>query len=585
MKRFTTVLLAALAIAATANADEPTFTYQWAHVVDAYTSAGDNVIAAVPDGTGSVYVATSFGTTTSTPYVTFDTDTILGADGYFIQGGNYSGSSNNGNMLLQKVNIESGEVEWFAYTKKGDVDQSATAMALTPDSGLVVVVKTRAWVKTDGYDNLLEYVAPDGFGTTIKDLWTTSSEYRYLILKISKDGELETTSLIAGKPTINGYTASNQIYIYGVVVDDSGNIYVGGNFRTEMYFKNSSGDTVTYTAYNNDGWDGDSQDSLGDLFIAKFDSDGYFTSAIVADNTAEYASYACIDRLAYNDGYIYFDARIKGIDSATTSLGGISISASTSVQTMVVGAITTDMTVSYAKAVQPLLNKSSSYTLQNKNAQYLGGKVYYTGLVNGGFSDDSGNALTDGSSLSMLKGYVLEVEPSTGAVSNAYVWSSSSTISGFFGVFLTDNYVICHGYNMKTTEGGVLVTLNKTDFSLSSYITVCTSGTVALCGQPAVYGDYFVMMNRGKTSSTFYGTDTTFTGLSAWLANYYCYKIEESSSTGVSALDEDEDLTGNYDVYTPGGILLKKADNLNDAKDGLDKGIYIIGNQKVAITK
>lgn len=578
MKKISTLLLAAVATFACANA-ETSISYQWSHAVDGQVAAMDNVVAAVSDELGSAYVITSFGSNSSSPNVYFDGATIIGTDGYAIEGS--TGSSNNNNILIQKVDIATGEVAWFGYTCKGYVEPSYVSLAVTSDGGAVVAVDTRTFVATDGYDNLLEYVDATGRVSTIKDMWAAKQEYRFLLLKLTADGELDWTRLIAGDPQIDDDTTLNQnFYVNSIVVDGDDNIYVAGNFRSTLNFKNSDGTVTTLTAVNNTD---PTLTYYGDLYLAKLDSDGYYSASLVADGTA---SYEVIDNLAYNNGKIYFNGRVMG-DGSSITIGETSITAGSDFRHTIVGSVnTSDLSVNYVNLITSVANSSSKFDAQNKNAQYIDGTVYFTGSVNGGLASADGTTVYFETGATQLRGYVLAIDAESGDVKGAS-YNSTTGISNYFGVYVTDSSVLAHGYNMST-PAAILDEYSTDDYSLTNSISICTYGTVALCGRPCIYGDYFLMMNRGgKNGSTvtasFYDTEDTF-DLYSWSAVYYCYKIGDDDS-GVSSVALDNNISTNQNVYSTNGILIKESDNFSDAKAGLANGVYVIGNQKVLINE
>lgn len=571
MKKITILLFAVFAIIATANAGVPSF--NWAHTVDGATSAGDNIIGTAKAADGDYLIATTFGTTKTDLGVNFDGATLQDKNGNAIEGSPYTGTSNNGNLLLQKVATD-GAVKWFAYTRKGDVEQSCSKIVATTDGGAVAVLKVRAWVKEAGYDNLLEVVDAAGAVTTVKDMGTQAGEYRYLVVKINADGNLEWTRLIAGlaKETSKSITKNNA-YVNGVDVDENDNIYIAGNFRTELYFKKADGNTETLVAKNNANWDGDSQKVIGDLFLVKLDKDGYFVNKLVADGTAACAFF---DNVVYNDGKLYLNGRVQGDGSAMT-LGGKTVNASSTLQTEIIASVnTSDFSVNYVNALTSVANKSGKFVIQNKNVQYVDGKVYFTGLLNGGLANGSAEAFLNTNN-TILKAYLLQVEPSTGEVVNSLV-EAGTGISGYFGVYVGSNNIYAFGYNMG--KGAVLATINKSSFAAGDEYVICKFGMVAACANPIIDGSNFIMMNRGKSASTYYGTDTSFSGLKNWAVTYYSYKMDDN--VGVNGINADN-AAKNYDVYTTSGIFVKGATSMEEAKAGLDKGVYVIGGEKVAV--
>lgn len=573
MKKITFLLLAVFAMFATVNAAEPVF--NWAHTVDGATSAGDNVVSMAKAADGNYYVANTFGTTDASRNVNFDGATIQDKDGNAIEGSPYTGTSNNGNLLLQKVATD-GSVKWFAYTRKGDVNQSNSKIVAAKDGGVIAVLKVRAWVAAAGYDNLIEVVDAAGAVTTVKDMGTQASEYRYLVIKLNAEGSLEWTRLIAGLVrTDTKYATKDNAYIYGVDVDENDNIYLAGNFRTELYFKKADGTTEALVAKNNVEWTGDSQSVIGDLFLVKLDKDGYLTDKLLADGTA---TCAFIDNVAYNDGKIYLNGRVQG-NGTEMKLGDKALNASSERQTMFIASVNTaDMSVNYVNALSSVANSAKRFVLQNKNAQYVDGKVYFTGLLNGGLAKAGSTEPFATNNATVLKAYLLQVDPATGEVLNSFV--NANGISGYFGVYVGSNNIYAFGYHMTAAKGAILTTINKTSFAAGEEYVMCNSGSVATCANPIIDGNNFVMANRGNRTAKYYGTETSFTGMNNWISTFYSYKIDDT--VGVNAVNADNNAK-NYDVYTTSGIFVKNATSFEDAKAGLDKGVYVIGGEKVAV--
>lgn len=579
MKKITPLLFALLALTVTKATADGNLTFNWAHSVDAATSAGDSPIGLVKASDGALYAATQFGTTTSSPNVNFDGEAITDANGTAIEGSPYTGSSNNRNLLLQKLDSETAAVKWFAYTKKGDVDHAATLIAPSSDGGVVFAAKTRAWVSEAGLDNLLEIVDGTGATTTIKDMWTLKSEYRYIVAKLDANGKLVWARLVSGlvkEITVDSKTTTTKenFTIYGLALDADDNVYLAGNFRTEINFKKADGSVETLVAKNVTNWDG-STTTAGDLFIAKLEKEnGYFETSLTAEGTA---TMAYIDNIVYNDGTLYFNGRVQG-DGTTMTLGGKEINASSTLQTQIIGSVNaSDLSVNYVNVLKTMPNSSSKANIQNKNIQYIDGNIYLTGLVNGGFANDDESVIyIDNTTTGQLRGYLLKMNASTGKIESSYL-NKAAGISGYFGVYVASTSTYAFGYNMST--GAILTRISNSDYSLIADTVICKYGTVSLCGKPAIDGDNFVMMNRGKGSATFFGSETSFSS-TTWGNVYYSYKIDDTK-TGINAVKAN--VTANYDVYTLEGIQVKTASTYDEAVKNLRAGTYIIGGKKVAV--
>lgn len=572
MKKITLLLAAFFALATTALADEqPAFTFNWAHSIDGGTTGGDNIVGMANSANGDYYVATSWGSTSTAGQTNlwFDTEVLNGADGKAIVGSPYSsGSSNNGNLLIQKVS-NTGSVAWFGYTRKGDIAADKSHIVATKDGGLLAVVKTRAWVAEAGYDNLIEYVDPTGHTTTIKDMGNVKNEYRYLLLKVDEDGQLQWSRLVAGKveQRTKALTTDNAS-IYGVTLDADGNIYLAGNFRTELYFKKTDGTVETLEAQNTADWNGDSQGVVGDLFLVKLDKEGYFTKALTAEGTA---ASAFVDKIIYTDGSVFFNGRVKGNEGGNYTLGGKAINASTDCEDLILGSVSTaDLSVNYVKVIAP---SGSKKTIQNNGIQYMDGYVYLTGSTMGGltgiYENDKG----------AHRGYLLKVKAATGEVEKNAIYLNSNSISKFCGVYLNGETMYAFGYDMSA--GAVLVPVNPESLALGTATTICKAGTVAVCGTPLMDGENIILINRGRNTASFDGTETSFPTLKSWCVVYYSYKVA-SIPTGVSNIKADAKAAQTA-VYTTDGAQVKSSTNASNATSGLSKGVYVVRGKKVMV--
>lgn len=577
-KKFTLLLFAILSLTMSLNAQSP-LAFQWAHSVDGATTGGDNVMGMCKSSDGYYYIATNFGTSTTQKAlnVWFDGEQLKG-DHSVYEGSPYTGTSQNGNMLLQKV-AKDGSVVWTTFTKKGDVDHAE--IAPTSDGGLIVALKCRAWVKEAGLENMLCYVDATESETNITGD-QVESEYRYLIMKITKTGTIEWYRKITGLVKTNGENkpTKNNIYVNGLAVDEYDNIYLAGNFRTEMYLDKSDETKATLVAKSSvDTWGGDSQNTVGDMFLVKLDSKGYYLNSVVNEGVVDCAF---LDKVVYNDGKLYLDGRMKSVGNEIT-FGGVTVNASKDFQTQLLLSVNTeDLSVNYIKSLTSVANKSGRFVIQNKSVQYLNGYVYFTGLLNGSWQQEgeSENIATNHTS-AQLKGYVLKMNPETGKVEKATVRTDGG-IGGFFGVYEGAEKLYAFGYDFS--GGAIVAPINKNTYAVETPIQVCDYGIVGNATTPIVDGENFVMANRGKSAASFYGTDKKFENLKNWGSVYYSYKMSDVISTGInrptiSGIDSD----AIVDVYTIGGVKVKSGVAASNATEGLAKGIYIVNHKKVIV--
>lgn len=584
-KNFTLLLAAFMLLMVSAQAQSP-LTFQWAHSVDGNTKGGDMIVGMTMSSDGNYYVATTFGTSNDEDdalNVWFDGEKLYNSKNKLVTGSSYVGTSQNGNLLLQKVDKE-GNVLWNMYTLKGDVEHAATKMVPTSDGGVVMAIKTRAWVEAEGLTNLSSIYQPGkrGLKYVITDDLTKPSEYRYVILKITSKGVVDWYQIIRGEVREDTkYATKNNAYVYGLTIDENDNIYVAGNFRTKLWFQDAQNKWNEIDAQNTKDWNGDSQAVTGDLFLVKLNKQGLFLNSFLADGTAKCAF---IDNLCFDDGKLYLNGRVQG-DGTEMKLGGFKVDASSDRQTEILASINaSDLSVNYVKSLESVANTDNRFVIQNKSVQLLNGKLYYTGLLNGSWKQD-GQTLLDNPSSKMLKGYVLQVDPATGHVDNAAIRLDGG-IGGFFGVYEGEKNLYAFGFDF--TSGAILAPISKDKFTLGTATKICSYGTVGICTTPIVDGENFVLAHRGgvarnfSNKASFYGTDFKFENLKCWGTVYYCYKMSDVA-TGVEKVVVNTDSNNPVNVYTLNGVKVKSGVSAAEATQGLAKGIYIINHKKVVV--
>lgn len=584
-KNFTLLLAAFMLLMVSAQAQSP-LTFQWAHSVDGNTKGGDMIVGMTMSSDGNYYVATTFGTSNDEDdalNVWFDGEKLYNSKNKLVTGSSYVGTSQNGNLLLQKVDKE-GNVLWNMYTLKGDVEHAATKMVPTSDGGVVMAIKTRAWVEAEGLTNLSSIYQPGkrGLKYVITDDLTKPSEYRYVILKITSKGVVDWYQIIRGEVREDTkYATKNNAYVYGLTIDENDNIYVAGNFRTKLWFQDAQNKWNEIDAQNTKDWNGDSQAVTGDLFLVKLNKQGLFLNSFLADGTAKCAF---IDNLCFDDGKLYLNGRVQG-DGTEMKLGGFKVDASSDRQTEILASINaSDLSVNYVKSLESVANTDNRFVIQNKSVQLLNGKLYYTGLLNGSWKQD-GQTLLDNPSSKMLKGYVLQVDPATGHVDNAAIRLDGG-IGGFFGVYEGEKNLYAFGFDF--TSGAILAPISKDKFTLGTATKICSYGTVGICTTPIVDGENFVLAHRGgvarnfSNKASFYGTDFKFDNLKCWGTVYYSYKMGDVM-TGVDKVTVDTNDDALVDVYTLNGMKVKSGVSAAEATQGLAKGIYIINHKKVVV--
>lgn len=565
----------------TTSADNLPAEFQWAHSVDGGTKGGDNTVAMCKSG-DYYYIVSSFGAATnqSALNVWFDGEVLKNTTGEAITGAGYEGSSSTSitaNLLLQKVQ-QDGTVVWTAYSNGGDIDWSGTQIAPLSNGGVVLAVKSRIWSANENDKVCFRYNDPKDQQTVISSDKFTASQYNYTICKINPDGEFgDYTNIVMGLRSDLSKNPKNTIYIYGFATDADDNIYLGGNFSTTLNLD----DSHSYEPRHVDGWNGDVQTKVGEMFVAKYNSKLKLQTAIVEGENTGSASCCQIDKLVYNDGKLYAVARVA--NGKNIVFGSKIFNTSVKATPVIMQLSASDLSVNLLNVFEVEVNIKSKYDFKSYGMQYLNGKIYFLGSLNGLWKQD-GKTLLDNTTKDMLKGTVLQVNPATCKVEKA-AFRADGGIGGIYSVFEGQTKLYAFGWDFSA--GAIITPLDKETFVFETATTVCSGGTVANATQPIVDGEYFIMANRSgvagnyTNTATFYGTTTSLSNLKSWNSVYYCYKMTDVLTGIDSAITENTSTT--TDVYTINGIRVKANVSTTEATQGLAKGIYIINHKKVVI--
>ena len=265
---------------------------------------------------------------------------------------------------------------------------------------------------------------------------------------------------------------------------------------------------------------------MGDLFLVQLDSNGFYKKSLLADGTAKCAFF---DKIVYDEGKLYLSARVQG-DGTEMKLGNVLLNLNPDRQTeFLVSVNVSDFSVNYANNLESVSNSSNRFVVQNKGAQFMNGKLYFTGLLNGSWKQNGESVIANPSS-NMLKGFILQIDPFTGIVEKSAILLNGG-ISAFFGIYASSNSLYAYGYDFS--KGAILVPINKDTYSLGDPITVCEYGTVGNAVTPIVDGESLIMANRGgKARATdnkakFYGSSFSFSDMKYWGTVYYSFKINQ----------------------------------------------------------
>lgn len=574
---FTLAALFVAAISASADDTFNTFTIGWHHTLDSQPNAGDSPLSVDVAADGNYLVFHTWGSTggqdgaekDENAQFKIDGVTMLAADGKPIVGAGYwSGNSYNANIGLEKVNKETGAVEWMVYSDRGDCLNGYTHAQPAADGGAYLLLYARHWDEDTETTLIRLRSTKQTEAVTIETqagLFYDSGDnlhkfYVPVLAKVSADGLVEWAKVIIepeGKEIGSRYPAWLS-FTNSFVVAEDGSIYVGGNYRTTITFTDKDGNRTSTTARNVVGWNGDDQNVIGDLYLAKFDAEGNFLKLFTIEGDDSYAAMAFVDNLAVVDGTVYFEGRVQS--NTPFQFGDATITASLTGQSMLYGAFDTDLTPRYVKL---LTQTGTSGVLQCENIQYLNGSLYFTGSsMKQTYTDEDGNTVLapNATGSTLHQGFIIKVNPEDGSIIAAGNQGNPRSISKYFGVFETrdakgNTGLYALGYEFT---GGSLIcaysvdeyakTMTRTGYQdLVTYGTSATgSGTISACGTPAVVNGEVVFMHRlganNQDKQAHFADGTVSATVHSWAsvvfairnADIYVAEAETPAETSVS---------------------------------------------------
>ena len=587
------LLVTFVVLTASASGYAADFEHQWHHAFYGITKSGNTPICVIKTTDGKCVSMSAFGSNTLTGVkVMFDNDTLKDARGQDIVGCPYqakNSNSSNANLLLQKLDPATGDVIWTVYSDKGSLRLNASAQP-TKDGGVMIVSdvvnladrKEKALFRLVGSDGLKAEVehSPDLRGRTVTE---------GVMAKIDKDGKVLWARLIATTthPTpkrFGGYAA----FYNSLALDSEDNIYICGNYLSEMTFTKRNGSVEKHQAKSTKAWDGTSQSWAGDPFIAKFDKDGYLLQFMTEDESS--ILHATFDRMVIWDNTLYVAGCFHGdsIGTSTIRFGNKSLKFNYNYNLAYASVKTEDLSINYLKAFETRSKDKKVHTATCLNLQYYNDKLYITGKFTGDMADDTISSPFIEAQTERAEAMIIQVNPRTGERLAAGADGSSVTFS--YGVLETKDpaTIWLYGYNLNAGTRCCKYTLEGKKWVKSAEEVIFNNAAVGEVGRPLVDGHSIVSIARASNNSggLLGSTDTyNFYHWGLILCKYTNEDIlpDGDLPTAINGITVQRDSRTNYNVYSLSGVLIRKAHNLTEAKQGLVPGIYIIGGKKFVV--
>lgn len=507
------LMLAMVAMGATA---QDYITTSWAHLFEAcpptmgsdMTLTGDAIYYVMLSGTTQGSGDSGFPKEYSDP-----TLSVYYGGEKICTGAPYEGASYNNNINVVKTD-RNGNFQWVVYSTSGEFSDGHVATAA--DGSVYVATKVRH-TENMRTSNIL---ITDATGSTTTFAWQLESEEdnrynRGLLMKISANGALQWLRpidvSIAAQPGATGNYAKgtfNAISIEDIIADDSGYCYVAGQYSNPMSLYRADGSALSLTPHNTTGWSGDTQETRGDLFVAKFDNNGYIIDAFT---TQGHSGAESMTRLAWNGDKIVLSSFVKGISASDyIAVGSDTYSTPDGNQGILLACLNKQLQPQWSRFYKGgLTNKNKTSIMQWNDLQVLGNSIVINGM--GNFTLDNGSGGTLATQNSSREGFVIKFDAATGAwqagttsmaafptINPRGTEVPNSAINGWIGCFEAHNdSLYVYGYN-QGQQSVYLASLSSDDLRPGALYHLIKGGAQPTAITCLATGNRLYTMSRGK---------------------------------------------------------------------------------------
>lgn len=541
----------------------------WYELLEGVPGA-DQATAIATDGINAVYSAYTLGSNDDNRDIKF-------GDTYLFDGAQYTAptpSNGNKNFTLIKTDAE-GKYLWNIHTTWGDAAANAGSVVVNNQGDVIFSGIIR---HTDGHlDEGIIFV--DAKGKEIKVDGNIERRYQRLFWGCaSADGEIRWIKLndmdTAPVPDASGNYASftaDALNTYGLTVDDQCNIYVSGNFRAAMTFTKADGAKVTLNPKNVEGWNGDPQGVVGDLFLVKFNKDGDYLTSLTQGGDNITASY--MQNIEWVDGSLYVYGYLKGKAGAVPTLCGIALDPTVNVSPFI-AKLDADLTADWAVCLKGE-TVQSRIALQNVGMTVADGKIWIAGQFNGKFvnstnSDEYVESITG----TMREGLIIKLDTADGAwlgATNSKADFTQNVLTGYFKIILAPeapSKIYAYGYGMNASVGVFLREYDAETLkaNLDHNWSLITQGGAPTCQSIAFVPELPAIYVTARGNRAFKLGDETTAAITGYQNIFARFDMPQEFYTGVESAIADEDSDAEAVYYNLQGIQVTNPSN----------GIYIV---------
>ena len=592
-------------------------------VFDSSTTAGDQAQGACVSSDGNVYWHLTGGTTHTARDISYDGKVLF-------QGADYtaSGTSQNNNLCVLKTDRE-GNVLWKMYSTTCDYANNQGNIAATSDGGVVFSAKLRSTDDGGTGDFLWNDVTlVDGKGVSHSfefshEAADTKRFYQVIVGRLSADGQLLwLKSFQADRFGVNDTDKTtfiaDAITCPALAVDDSDNVYFGGNYRTRIAISYSSG-SQNLRPHNADNITADTQSAAGDMYVIKLrgTNGDYINSGVTTLVSGKVTSEA-LNCLEWHNGTLYGQSLMIGEGAELYYKDAARAFKLEGQFTPVLMAFGTALEL---KWITPIKGETISgrYGFQNCGISLCGNNLWLTGMFDGVLSVDETRSFTSTPSTPTVReGFLLKVDATTGewvkGVSSRASYPTSlgtgyNMLAGYFKAIQNPQHpenVYVYGYQMANNIGVFMRTYDaETLDSDPTSAWMLAGGNMPTC-QTLAYdpeeGQVFLTA-RSNRAFSLYGGETVENPTNTWailLAGYQMpddfvvsgvEAVEAVMSSGLSVgtadgciVIENSGETRPVEVFDISGRRIASVIAVPGITTiALQRGIYIVAGRKIVI--
>lgn len=476
--------------------------------IDLIKTADGNVVAMTDYASSASYLTTTFSKLSLA-------DASKTALKTFGEGpADTSGVNGNSNMLVYKLDANTGNMLWSLQSNIGNFDGKG-CMTATADNGVLLFLKIRHTSLGHMHkDVLLQLVDDHNNLTTIK--WDYPEDYkkapyRPILVKVDAEGKVEWYKhydVDFGPYIVDGqkYDYTDNFDLGGIATDAEGNIYVSGMYRTSIDF----GAKAHFRNPRNAAkWDGKTQNNRGDIFVAKLNPQGEaiwgMTSAgdtITIENPQD---------MVIEGNTIYLTGTIQGDGKSTIKLGDVALTPGDRKSVFAASFSTADGSCHWAKTMRSENNKGCKRAYAKPmGLNVVKGNVYMYGSFQGDIMN--GDEVAIANDKNQLHGYIIKCGAQDGNYLNGiHIGPAAGTAMDILEIEdVTEiaGKVFASGYGLFSSSYTYLLDSQLSPESLQQFIVKTAKNGTTQAG--VLVDDKIISLTRLKENATVPGMNGTY---------------------------------------------------------------------------